>query len=310
MKICPKPFFAVALLLLGMLSAAGGNLLASAHAQSGRLDQIRERGEVTLGYREASLPFSYLDDKQQPVGYSMDICHGIVDAVRTHLARPDLRVRYVPVTSSTRIPLVANGTVDMVCGSATNNAQRQQQVWFAPTTFVTAARFVSLKATQQPDLQSLKGKTVTSTAGSSPMLWLTQTNAQQNLGMRILPAKDHAEAFLSVERGRAAAFFMDDILLAGLVANARQPDAWQIGGQAHTVEPYGIILPKDDTAFKQVADTAVAAMMQDGRLQALYERWFTQPIPPRGINLNWPMTDTLKRIFARPTDSPDPLVYQ
>jgi len=309
MKIHTKRLFAAALLMLGLV-VLNGAALPSAHAQSGRLEQIRARGEITLGYREASLPFSYLDDSQQPIGYSMDICHGIVAAVRQQLDQSALRVRLVPVTSSTRIPLVANGTVDMVCGSATNNAQRQRQVAFAPTTFVTAARFVSLKATQQPNLQSLKGKTVTSTAGSSPMLWLTQTNAQQNLGMRILPAKDHAEAFLSVERGRAAAFFMDDILLAGLVANSRQPDAWKIGEAAHTVEPYGIILPKDDPAFKQVADRAVAAMMQDGRLQALYDKWFTQPIPPRGINLNWPMGEALKRILAQPTDSPDPAVYQ
>jgi len=300
-----KYLFAAALLGLG-LSSAG---VSSSYAQSGRLDQIRARGEVTLGYRESSLPFSYLDDKQQPIGYSMDICHGIVAALRTHLARPDLRVRFVPVTSSTRIPLVANGTVDMVCGSATNNAQRQRQVSFAPTTFVTAARFVSLK-TQQPDLQSLRGKTVTSTAGSTPLVWLTKTNAEQDLGLRLLPSKDHADAFLSVETGRAAAFFMDDILLAGLVANSRQPDAWQIGSEAHTVEPYGIILPKDDPAYKQVADAAVAAMMRDGRLQALYDKWFTQPIAPKGINLNLPISDALKRVFAQPTDSPDPAVYQ
>jgi len=310
MKKPGKHRFAAALsgLILGLgLTAAS---MVSSHAQSGRLEQIRERGEVTLGYREASLPFSYLDDKQQPIGYSMDICHGIVQALRQHLAQPALRVRYVPVTSSTRIPLVANGTVDMVCGSATNNAQRQNQVAFAPTTFVTAARFVSLKATQQPDLQSLRGKTVTSTSGSSPLAWLTQANAEQNLGLRMLPAKDHADAFLAVETGRAAAFFMDDVLLAGLVANSRQPDAWQIGSQAHTVEPYGIILPKNDATYKQVADDAVIAMMRDGRLQALYDKWFLQPIAPKGINLNLPMSDALKRVIAQPTDSPDPAVYQ
>lgn len=290
--------------------AVGALLGMAVSAQAGRLDQIRERGEVTLGYREASLPFSYLDDRQRPIGYSMDICLGIVEALKQKLDMPDLRIKQVPVTSSTRIPLVANGTVDMTCGSATNNEQRQRQVAFAPTTFVASSRFVSLKDSDISDLQSLKGKTVVSTAGTSNLLWLTQANAEQKLGIRMMPAKDHAEAFLAVERGRAAAFFMDDILLAGLVANSRQPDAWHIGEETYTTEPYAIILPKNDPDFKQVVDEAVHAMMRDGRLENLYAKWFTQAIPPRDINLNLPMSAALKRVIAQPTDSPDPAVYQ
>ncbi len=290
--------------------AAGALLGLALSAQAGRLDQIRERGEVAVGYREASLPFSYLDDKQQPIGYSMDICASVIEAIKQKLELPGLRVKRVPVTSSTRIPLVANGTVDMACGSATNNEQRQKQVSFAPTMFITYTRLMFRKDSGVSDLQSLKGKTVVSTAGTSSLLWLTQANAERKLGIRIMPAKDHAEAFLAVERGRAAAFLMDDVLLAGLVANSRQPDAWVIGDETFSTEPYAVILPRNDPKFKQVVDEAVSAMMRDGRMEQLYDKWFTQPIPPRGINLNWPMGQALKRVFEQPTDSPDPAVYQ
>lgn len=284
---------------------------ASATVQAqGRIDKFRSQGEITLGYRESSIPFSYLDDKQQPVGYSMDICRGIVDRLKQSLELPNLQIKEVAVTSSTRIPLVANGTVDLACGSATNNQQRQQQVSFAPTTFVTATRFASLKSSGLQDLNDFKGKTVVSTAGTSNLRWLTQENAKQKLGMRIINAKDHSEAFLTVESGRAAAFFMDDILLAGLVANSRDPNAWTISEKAYTVEPYGIIQPKGDEAFKKAVDDALKQMMQDGTVDKFYERWFTQPIPPRGVNLQWPMSDELRRVIQNPTDSPDPEAYR
>lgn len=282
--------------------------LSSANAQ-GRLEKIKESGQITLGYRESSIPFSYLDGQQQPVGYSIDICHAIVDAVKGHLGLQELKIRQVAVTSSTRIPLVANGTVDLTCGSATNNAQRQEQVSFAPTTFVTATRFASLKTSGFKDLADLKGKTVVSTAGTSNLRWLTQANAEQNLGLRIITAKDHSEAFLTVSSGRAAAFFMDDILLAGLMANSRYADDWAISEKAYTIEPYGIILPRNDPAFKSVVDYAVKALMKDGRLETLYSKWFLQPIAPRNINLNWPLTPELKNVIQNPTDSPDPAAY-
>ncbi|QIM49646.1 amino acid ABC transporter substrate-binding protein [Pusillimonas sp. DMV24BSW_D] len=283
--------------------------MAAAQTES-RLDRIQSDQQITLGYRESSIPFSYLDGDQKPVGYSMDICRNIVEAVKQELKLSTLNVREVPVTSSTRIPLVANGTVDLACGSATNNAQRQEQVSYAPTTFVTATRFAALKSSNVKALEDLKGKTVVSTAGTSNLRWLTQANAEQDLGLRIIPAKDHSEAFLTVNSGRAAAFFMDDILLAGLVANSRNANDWMISSKAYTTEPYGIILPKNDARFKQVVDKAVIAMMKDGRLEKIYDKWFMQPIPPRNINLNWPMTDALKKVMANPTDSPDPATYQ
>jgi glutamate/aspartate transport system substrate-binding protein len=284
--------------------------VAGAASADGRLDRIKASGEVTLGFRDSSIPFSYLDDKQQPVGYSMDICHGIVEAVKKQLDLPGLKTRLVPVTSSTRIPLVANGTVDLACGSATNNEARQKQVSFAPTMFLTATRFAALKKSNLKDLGDFKGKTVVSTAGTSNIRWLTQANAEQNLGMRIIPAKDHAEAFLMVGSGRAVAFFMDDILLAGLVASSRNPDEWMVSTSTYSLEPYGIIEPNNDPQFKEAVDNAVKAMMKDGTIERIYNKWFLRPIPPKNINLNWPMSEQLKRVFANPTDSPDPAVYK
>jgi glutamate/aspartate transport system substrate-binding protein len=276
----------------------------------GRLEKIKSTGEISLGHRDASIPFSYLDDKQQPIGYSMDICYKIIDALKAKLGMEKIDIKLVPVTSSTRIPLLANGTVDLNCGSSTNTKERQAQVTFAPTTFVTATRFVAKKAGGFNDLNDLKGKTVVSTAGTSNIRWLTAANEQQKLGMNIIPAKDHAEALLTVESGRAAAFFMDDILLAGLVATSRDPSEWMISKNAYTVEPYAIMEPKNDPEFKKVVDDTIIGMMKNGELNALYKKWFESPIPPKNVNLNWPMSEQLKKALANPTDSPDPNDYK
>lgn len=285
-------------------------IAAPGHAQESRLDKIKSTGEIAIGHRDASIPFSYLDDKQQPIGYSMDICYKVVDAVKESLNLPDLKVKLVPVTSSTRIPLIANGTVDLTCGSATNNVERQAQVTFAPTTFVTATRFTAKKSSNINKLEDLKGKTVISTAGTSNIRWLTGVNEKENLGMQIIPAKDHAEAFLTVNNGRAAAFFMDDILLAGLVATSHNPDDWMISKDAYTVEPYAIIEPKNDPKFKKVVDDAIIAAIKDGTIETLYKKWFESPIPPKNVNLNWPVSEQLKKTFANPTDSPNPDDYK
>ncbi|ALM84686.1 amino acid ABC transporter substrate-binding protein [Bordetella sp. N] len=294
--------------LIAALAAVTTLASVAAHAD-GRLDQIKSSGTISLGYRDASLPFSYLDDAQKPIGYSMDICYGIVKAVEKSVGKT-LKVNLVPVTSSTRIPLVANGTVDLECGSTTNNLERQKQVSFAPTTFVTANRYVAKKSSNINSLADLKGKTVISTAGTSNIKWTTEANAEQKLGMNIIPAKDHAEAFLTVESGRATAFFMDDVLLAGLVATSRNPGEWVIGKEAYSVEPYAMIEPKNDPAFKKVVDDAVVAMIKDGTVAKYYDKWFMKPIPPKNVNLNLPMSEPLKKVLANPTDSGDPAAYK
>jgi glutamate/aspartate transport system substrate-binding protein len=283
---------------------------APAAAQEGTLKKIKDSGSITIGHRDASIPFSYYDDKQRPVGYAIDLCLRIVDAIRTELKMPKVDVKYQLVTSANRIPLMANGTIDLECGSTTNNLDRQKQVWFTITHFVTANRFVAKKSANLRKLEDLKGKTVASTAGTTNIKQITELNAQKNLGASIVSANGHSEAFLMVETGRAAAFVMDDILLYSLVATSKAPGDYAISEDALSIEPYGIMLRKDDAAFKKVVDAAMASTYRSGAINAIYDKWFLKPIPPKGINLNVPMSAQFKAVLAKPTDSGDPAAYR
>jgi glutamate/aspartate transport system substrate-binding protein len=283
----------------------------SAQELTGTLKNIKETGAITIGYRDSSIPFSYLDDNQKPIGYAIDICYKIVDAVKKELKLDKLEVKLNPVTSATRIPLMANGTVDLECGSTTNNAERQKQVSFTNTHFLTASRFVSKKANNIKSIDDLKGKSVVSTSGTTNIKQLNEANAARSLGINIIPAKDHAEAFLMVESDRAVAFVMDDILLASFVASSKDPDAYVISTDAFSKpEPYGIMVRKDDEPFKKVVDAATAAVYQSGEGAKIYAKWFMEKIPPKGLNLKVPLGPELKGEFAKPSDSPDPDFYK
>ncbi len=295
---------------LTLATLVSGPAAAGAEELTGTLQKVKELGYITIGHREASVPFSYLDDKRQPVGFAMDICAGIVDAVKRELKLDKLGVRYQLVTASTRIPLLANGTIDLECGNTTNNAERQRQVWYTNTHFLTASRFLSKVESNVRSIADLKGKTIVSPAGSTNIKQALEFNSRLNLGMTIVPAQDQAEAFLMVETGRAVAFVQDDIILAGLIATSKDPKGYVISEDAFSKpEPYGIMLRKDDLAFKALADAATAALYRSPEGAALYARWFTQAIPPKGINLNVPMSPAMKRAFEKPTDSPDPAAY-
>ena len=296
--------------LLTVLIGAGLIAGAAQAQESGTLKKIKETGTITLGVRDSSIPFSYLDDKQSYQGYSIDLCMKAVTAIQRHLGLTALNVKMNPVTSATRIPLMANGTIDLECGSTTNNIERQKQVAFAPTTFVSGNRLVAKKSANVNSINDLKGKTVVSTAGTTSMKQITALNGEKNMGMNILSGKDHAESFLMVETGRAVAFLMDDILLASLAANAKNPGDYAITKEALELEPYGIMLRKDDPAFKKVVDDAIVAVFKSGEINRIYGKWFQAPIPPKGINLNWPMSDQLKKVIAHPTDSGDPAAYK
>ncbi len=288
---------------LPLLAAALALLSGPALAQTDTLKKIKDSGTITIGHRESSVPFSYYDDKQQVVGYAMDLCMKIVDAVKAELKTPDLKVALNPVTSATRIPLMANGTIDLECGSTTNNLERQKQVGFTITHFVTASRMLSKKADGINSLADLKGKQVVSTSGTTSLKLLNERNTAEKLGLTILPAKDHAEAFLMVETGRAAAFVMDDILLASLAATSKSPGDYVITGEPLSVEPYGIMLPLGDTAFKKVVDDAMTKIYTSGEIKGIYEKWFTQAIPPKGIILNVPLGPIFQKVIDKPTDS-------
>ncbi|MCJ2135916.1 amino acid ABC transporter substrate-binding protein [Methylobacterium sp. J-026] len=287
-----------------------GSHVVEAEELTGTLKKVKDSGEIAVGYRDASIPFSYLDGDQKPVGFAMDICYKITDAVKAELKLSELKVKLVPVTASTRIPLMANGTIDLECGSTTNNAERQKQVWFTNTHFLTATRFASKKSAKIDKIDDLKGKTVVSIPGSTNIIQTLEANNSRNLGMTVLQAKDHGEAWLMVENGRAAAYVMDDVLLASLIASSKEPGAYRISSDTLSrPEPYGIMVRKDDPAFKKVADAATTKLYTSPEGKALYEKWFTKPIPPRGINLNFPMDATMSKNMAHPSDSSDPAMY-
>ena len=293
-----------------LLIAAVLSFSFAAWGQEGTLKKVKDGGSITIGHRDASVPFSYYDDKQQPVGYAVDLCMRIVDAVKSELKMPKLEVKYQLVTSANRMPLMANGTIDLECGSTTNNLERQKTVWFTITHFVTANRWVAKKSANLNRLADLKGKTIVSTAGTTNIKGMTEINAAQNLGMNIISANGHSEAFQMVETGRAVAFAMDDILLYSLVAQARTPSDYAISAEATSVEPYGIMVRKDDAAFKKVVDAAMVQTYKSGAINAIYGKWFQKPVPPKGINLNVPMSDQFKKVIANPTDSGDPAAYK
>ena len=294
-------------LALAVLAFAAAPALAQ---ESPTLKKIKDTGTITIGHRDSSIPFSYYDDKQNVVGYAMDICMKVVDAIKADLKMPNLQVKLNPVTSATRIPLIANGTVDLECGSTTNNLEREKQVAFTNTYFLTANRFVSKKANNLKDVNALKGKTVVSTSGTTNLKQISEMNSTENLSMSILTAKDHAEAFLMVETDRASAFFMDDILLYSLVANSKAPGDYVISSQALSIEPYAAMMRRDDPVFKKLVDTATGNLYKSGQISALYTKWFLSPIPPKGVNLNVPESAELKKVFANPTDSGDPAHYK
>jgi glutamate/aspartate transport system substrate-binding protein len=290
---------------------AAALMQTAAHA-AGRLDSIRESGVITLGFPQSSVPFGYLDDHQKPLGYSVEICEAVAQKIKAVLKLPKLDVRYNPVTSATRIPLIANGTIDLECGNTTNKIDRHKFVDFAPTTFVSQVVLMARKdaGVNPNDLTTFKGKTIAAQAGGEDFKVISQLNAKGNYGITVVPTNDMAQTFLMVQSGRAAASMDDDGLAYAAVATSSNPSAYVIGTKGFELAPYGIIEPKNDPEFKKVVDTAVIELMKSGKVAQLYDKYFNQPIPPRMVNLKFPMSDALKHALANPTDSGDPAMYQ
>jgi glutamate/aspartate transport system substrate-binding protein len=276
---------------------------AAAQQLEGTLKKIKETGSITVGYRESSIPFSYLDDKQQPVGYAMDLCMKIVGAVKADLKMPGLKVQLQPVTSSNRIPLMQNGTIDLECGSTTNSVERQKQVSFGPTYFVINVTAAVKKNSKIKSLADLNGKTISTTSGTTSVPLLKKYQKTQNIEVKEIYGKDHAESFLLVADDRAAAFVMDDILLAGQIANSRNPSEYRIIPESLRQEPYSMMLRKDDPQFKALVDKTIGGVMKSGEINKIYAKWFTRPIPPKGVNLNFPMTPAIREAFKNPNDT-------
>lgn len=285
-----------------LMALAVSSALLAAPAMADTLQKIKDTGTITIGHRESSIPFSYLDGNQKPVGYSMELCNKIVDAVKKELKMPALVTKLTPVTSQTRIPLMTNGTIDLECGSTTNSLERQKQVAFGVTTFVSPVRMVVKADSGIKTLDDLNGKAVATTTGTTSDRYIKQNEKGHNIDVKNVYGKDHAESFLMVETGRASAFVMDEVLLAGFVANAKNPKDFAIVGPALSTEPYGIMLRKDDPQFKALVDKTLSGLMKSGEINKIYAKWFTSAIPPKNVNLNLPMNAQLQEAIKNPND--------
>jgi glutamate/aspartate transport system substrate-binding protein len=291
--------FAIAALATALCTAA---VLPAQAQESLTLKKIKDTGTITLGHRESSIPFSYYDDKQQVIGYSHELMLKAVDGIKADLKLGKIDTKLMPVTSANRITLVQNGTIDIECGSTTNNLERQKQVSFSTTIFVIGTRLMTKKDSGISDFADLAGKNVVTTAGTTSERLLRKMNEDKKMGMNIISAKDHGESFLTLETGRAVAFMMDDALLFGEMAKAKRPGDWVVVGTAQSKEAYGCMLRKDDPGFKKVVDAALSKAMTSGDAEKIYAKWFMNPIPPKGLNLNMPLSDDMKTLYKAPND--------
>nr|WP_295786425.1 transporter substrate-binding domain-containing protein [Rhodoferax sp.] len=290
----------IATLTTAALLAVG--IVSTADAQT--LKKVAEANKITVAYRESSVPFSYLIGPTKAVGFSVDLSEAIIDDVRKAIKKPNLDVGYVAVTSQNRIPLLQNGTIDLECGSTTNNTTRSKDVTFAINHFYTGTRLLTKTNSGIKNYPDLAGKPVVSTSGTTNVQVIRRYDTEKNLGMDFKYGKDHADSFLLVENDRAVAFAMDDILLYGLRANSKNPELFHVVGDALQVEPYACMLRKDDPEFKKLVDGAITRLMKSGEFSKLYTKWFESAIVPKGINLKLPMSQELKANLKALSDKP------
>ena len=288
---------------LGLLF--GAQVQANEAPLDGTLSKIANAKSITLGYRDASVPFSYVGDNSgKPMGYSVELANKIVERIQQKTGMDKLNVKYNLVTSQTRIPLVQNGTVDLECGSTGVTAERQKQVAFSYGFIYVKGQLLTAKDSGIQGFDDLKGKNVVTTAGTTNERFLKSYNAEHKANIFVISAKDHGEAFKMLETGRAVAFYMDDALLYGERAKARDPHHWVVVGKEQSREIYSCMVRKDDPQFLAVVNETLADLYRSGEINGIYQRWFEQPIPPKGLNLEFPMTSELKAIIAKPVSDP------
>lgn len=275
---------------------------AAAPAPPPTLNRIRDTGVVTVAHREASIPFSYLDANKRPIGYAMDLCMLVIDALRRELKLPKLRVEYLSVTAANRIQAISEGKADLECGSTTNNAARRKQVAFTITHYYAGAKLLTRVDSKIQRLSDVRGKAVVSTRGTTSLAALKTAQEKGIITARIVEGKDHDESFAMLERGDADVFVMDDILLYSLRADSKDPQRWVVVGEFLSVEPLSIMLRRNDPEFKRFVDTVLSRAMIDGDVTALYNKWFLAPIPPKNINLNIPLSPLMRDQMRFPTD--------
>lgn len=294
-------------ILVGIALAAL-TCISYAAETSGTLQKIKDTHEVVLGYREDAMPFAYIDNAQHAVGFSVDLCQEIVKGIAKKLDLPELKVSYQPVTASNRIPLLVNGSIDLECGSTTNTAERQKAVSFLYTTYVTGTKVLVRTDSGINEIKDLKGKKIAVTSGTNNIRAVQRVNKEDHLSMTLVHGDSHAVNFLQLQNGRVDGFSTDDILLSVLRAQSSAPNDFKlVAGPLLSVEPYAIAVRKNDPQFKELANALLKASFDDGRFTQIYDKWFTQPIPPKNINLDMPMSDELKQLMKHPNDSTNPL---
>ena len=286
-----------------MLAVISVAMMSVAPAQAGTvLDRIKASGTVTVAHREASIPFSYVGSDGKPVGYALELCQRIVEAVQKHLAVTALKTQYVMVTSANRIATVADGKADLECGSTTNNAERREKVAFTIPHYIAGARYLVPVESPIQVIRDFRGHTLVSTKGTTPLKEVTRANNEYRIGITVTEAPDHAKAVDMVASGKADGFVMDDVLLYGLVSGRPDPERFKVVGKFLTIEPLAIMLPRDDPEFKQVVDDEMKRLILSREAYAIYDRWFLNPIPPANRSLNLPMNYLLKDFWKYPTD--------
>jgi glutamate/aspartate transport system substrate-binding protein len=287
-----------------VLAAALHFASPGAHAATpgGTLDKVRATGTLVIGYRETSVPFSYLDGDGKPIGYALEICRRIADAVKQELNMPGLKVEYQPLNPSNRIPLLQNGTVDLGCGQDTNTVERQKQVAFSTSIFMDRVAAAARKDSGLERFEQLHGRSVAVNPGATGVELIDKYERDHHAGITKIYGKDTAETFLLMSTGRAAATVGDDIVIAGLIANSRHPGDYRFLTGTLRAEPFAIMLRKDDADFKRIADATIKGLYSSGQIEKLYATWFTQPIPPHGINMNFPQTPEIRALFVNPND--------
>ncbi len=282
-------------IFIAATAVAAAFAIYPAQAQSGSyvLKRIKERGVVNMGHRESSVPFSYIGKDGKPIGYSVDICHGVIDQIRKTLKMPDIKIKYVPVTSQTRIALMANGTIDIECGSTTNNLTRQKQVDYLAVTFITGTKLGSKKGSGIKELEDMDGKVIALSLGTTNEKAVKRVMKAKGLNIKIVSVKDHPQAWLAVQTGRADAYATDDVLLYGLMSKSKDPSKFQVTGRFLSYDPYGIMVPRNDSTYRRLGNVMLADMMRDGRMLKLYKKWFD----PGPTNIQMPISATLRKAY-------------
>jgi len=280
----------------------------TAHAQTPEptLQKIEKTGIVRIGYSAEDFPFSYRRADGSVTGYSTELCLEVIDAIRQKLKLADIKIEFVERTPRNRVTMLRNGALDIECVASTNNAERRKSVGFSYPHFITGTQFVSLKKNNLRTIADLAGHTVTATSGTTNIRQLNDANRERSLHIAVMPVESHKDAFQLVTEGRAAAFVMDGILLAAMVAKSEHPEDYVLSSEAlGWPEPYGLMVRIEDTEFKAAVNNALLGIYSSGKIERLYEKWFNMPVAPDGTNMRLPMSDALKAAFSNPQDPVD-----